>query len=68
MTFQILEDAIELNRLAKPLVLRLEKHDRKLASQLRTALQSVAANVAEGVHRLSGRAESRWVSRRRSGS
>ena len=54
MTFRLIQDAIELNRLVRPIVEAVEKHDRGLAKQLRGAVQSVAANLAEGRARRGG--------------
>jgi four helix bundle protein len=59
-TFQVLEDAIELCRLVKTSADDIEKHDRKLAGQLRGAAQSAAANVAEGMHRRGGHQRERF--------
>src|SRR5690606_34213486 len=59
-TFQLLEDAIELCRAMRPIAAEIEKHDRKLAGQLRGAAQSAAANVAEGMHRRGGHQRERF--------
>jgi four helix bundle protein len=59
-TFQILEDAIELCRLVRPIADEIEKHDKKLAGQLRSAAQAVPANVAEGMYRRGGHQRERF--------
>lgn len=58
--FRILNDALELNRLVRPVVVEVAKHDRKLADQLRRAAQSVVANVAEGRNRRGGHQRERF--------
>ena len=59
-TFQVLDDAIELCRLVRPIAEQVEKHDRKLAGQLRDAAQSTPANIAEGKHRRGGHQRERF--------
>ena len=59
-TFQVLEDAIELCRLVRPVAEQVEKHDRKLAAQLRDSAQSTPANIAEGKHRRGGHQRERF--------
>jgi len=45
---QVLEHALQVIELARPLVARVGRKDADLARQLRRALSSVALNVAEG--------------------
>jgi hypothetical protein len=45
---QVLEHALQLIALARPLVARVARRDADLGRQLRRALSSVALNVAEG--------------------
>jgi len=52
--FHVLDVAIEAIRILAPVVARIRRYDRDLAEQLRTALSSVALNVAEGNHSQGG--------------
>ena len=40
--------AIQLIRVIRPLVERIEKHDRDLADQIRRAMNSIPLNLSEG--------------------
>ena len=46
-TQSILEHALEVARLARPLVEAIQRRDRDLASQVKRAINSVALNSAE---------------------
>lgn len=50
-TFHAYEIAIELCRAVRPLIGKIEKHDRNLAEQVREAVTSVPMNLAEGNRR-----------------
>jgi len=43
----ILEHALEIARLARPLVEAIQRRDRDLASQVKRAINSIALNAAE---------------------
>ena len=66
--FRVHDDAIALCRLVKTLAALIERHDRKMAAQLRTATSSVVLNTAEGAGRRGGHQRERlstalWSSR-----
>jgi four helix bundle protein len=46
--FHVLDLAIRAIEVLRPVVERIRRHDRDLGEQLRTALSSVALNLAEG--------------------
>ncbi|MGE0788507.1 MAG: four helix bundle protein [Sandaracinaceae bacterium] len=58
--FGVLEDAVRLVVLVRPLVAQIAKHDKSLAVQLHKAAGSVSANVAEGMHRRGGHQRERF--------
>ena len=58
--FRLLNDAMRLNSLVRPLVDEVARHDRKLADQLRRSAQSVAGNIAEGRNRRGGHQRERF--------
>ena len=60
----ILEHAIEVIALARPLVEAVARRDRELASQLRRALSSIALNLAEGLATEAGNARLRFETAR----
>jgi four helix bundle protein len=47
-SFHVLDLAIRAIEVLRPIVERIQRHDRDLAEQVRTALSSVALNLAEG--------------------
>lgn len=47
-TFHLLEVALQAIEVIRPVVVRIRRHDRDLAEQLRDALSSVVLNTAEG--------------------
>ena len=58
----ILEHALEIVRLARPLVEAIARKDRDLASQVRRAISSIALNSAEGRGALAGNSRLRFES------
>jgi len=60
----VLEHAIKVVELSRPLVEAIQRRDRDLASQLRRAISSIALNVAEGMGNAAGNARLRFESAR----
>ena len=60
----ILEHALSVVELARPLVEAVQRRDRDLASQLRRAISSVALNLAEGLGCTGGTARTRFETAR----
>ena len=58
--FRLMNDAMRLNLLVRPIVEQVARRDRKLADQLRRSTQSVAGNIAEGCHRRGGHRRERF--------
>src|SRR5271157_1636616 len=56
----ILEHALEIATLARPLVEAIARKDRELASQVRRAVSSIALNAAEGRGVLAGNSRLRF--------
>ena len=52
--FEVLEMSIESIRMAKPLVDKIERKDKKLGGQIKEAMTSVPGNIAEGNHSKGG--------------
>ena len=57
---QLLQQALSIIELARPLVEAIARRDRDLASQLRRALSSTALNLAEGFGTRAGNARLRF--------
>ncbi|HMR08400.1 MAG TPA: four helix bundle protein [Polyangiaceae bacterium] len=60
MTFRTLELALSAQRNVAPLVARVQRHDRKLAAQLRDATNSFVLNLGEGSGSDPGNRRSRY--------
>jgi len=58
----VLEHAIEIAELARPLVAIIQRKDRDLASQLRRAVSSIALNAAEAQGNAGGNSRVRYES------
>ena len=56
----VLEHAIEIATLARPLVEVIQRRDRDLACQVRRAISSIALNAAEGRGAVAGNARLRF--------
>jgi len=60
----VLEHAVCVVALARPLVEAIQRKDRDLASQLRRAISSIALNTAEGLGSAAGNARLRFETAR----
>ena len=60
MRFTTLDLALEAQRAVAPLIKRVQRHDRKLAQQLRDATNSFLLNLGEGAHSDPGTRRSRY--------
>ena len=60
----VLEHALGVVAMARPLVEAIQRKDRDLASQLRRAISSIALNVAEGLGNAGGNARLRFETAR----
>jgi four helix bundle protein len=56
----VLEHALQIATLARPLVEAIQRKDRDLASQVRRAVSSIALNAAEGRGAVAGNARIRF--------
>jgi four helix bundle protein len=61
---QLLDQILHIVELARPAVATISKRDRDLASQIRSALSSVALNAGEGCGAAGGNARLRFESAR----
>lgn len=52
--FEAFQVALQMVRALSSVLPRIQRHDRKLAEQIRQAADSAAANLAEGAHRRGG--------------
>jgi four helix bundle protein len=62
MQFRTLDLALATQRAIAPLVRRVQRHDRKLAQQLRDATNSFVLNLGEGAYSDPGTRRSRYQS------
>jgi hypothetical protein len=60
MRFSTLDLALEAQAAVAPLIKRVQRHDRKLAQQLRDATNSFLLNLGEGAHSDPGNRRSRY--------
>ncbi len=60
MQFRTLDLALTAQRAIVPLVRRVQRHDRKLAQQLRDATNSFVLNLGEGAYSDPGNRRSRY--------
>jgi four helix bundle protein len=60
MRFTTLDLALEAQQAVAPLIKRVQRHDRKLAQQLRDATNSFLLNLGEGAHSDPGTRRSRY--------
>ena len=60
----VLEHAIAVVELARPLVEAIQRRDRDLASQLRRAISSIALNISEGLGNSAGNSRLRFETAR----
>ncbi|MBI3202089.1 MAG: hypothetical protein HYZ29_11145 [Myxococcales bacterium] len=60
MRFSTLDLALEAQAAVAPLIRRVQRHDRKLAQQLRDATNSFLFNLGEGAHSDPGNRRSRY--------
>ncbi|MCC6902042.1 MAG: four helix bundle protein, partial [Polyangiaceae bacterium] len=58
--FSTLDLALEAQAAVAPLIKRVQRHDRKLAQQLRDATNSFLLNLGEGAHSDPGNRRSRY--------
>lgn len=62
MRFSTLDLALEAQAAVAPLIKRVQRHDRKLAQQLRDATNSFLLNLGEGAHSDPGNCcRARWL-------
>lgn len=63
-TSSVLEHALSVVALARPIVETIQRKDRDLASQLHRAVSSIALNIAEGFGTVAGNARLRFETAR----